>query len=61
MSWLSCVVVTLLLVIVNVQGISWRMDPNGLRCLKEEMQGNVLVVGEYDISEAPGQRMDFVV
>ncbi|KAF7991249.1 hypothetical protein HCN44_002811 [Aphidius gifuensis] len=61
MSWLSCVVVTLLLVIVNVQGISWRMDPNGLRCLKEEMQGNVLVVGEYDVSEAPGQRMDFVV
>jgi hypothetical protein len=37
------------------------MEPNGHKCLKEEIQGNVLVSGEYEVSIVPGQKVDFVV
>lgn len=32
-----------------------------MKCLREEIQGNVLVSGEYLVSEVPGQKIDFVV
>ncbi|XP_034945191.1 transmembrane emp24 domain-containing protein bai isoform X2 [Chelonus insularis] len=51
----------LLLVIANVQSIMFHLEPNGRKCLKEELQANVLVTGEYKISEAPGQRVDYTV
>ncbi|XP_072930179.1 transmembrane emp24 domain-containing protein bai [Epargyreus clarus] len=41
--------------------IMWRMSPNTQKCLKEELHANVLVAGEYDVTEAAGQRVDYVV
>lgn len=37
------------------------MEPNSQKCLKEELQQNVPVTGEFEVSEAPGQRIDYVV
>lgn len=39
----------------------WNLEPNTQKCLKEELQQNVPVVGEYEVSEAPGQVIDCVV
>ncbi|XP_026314822.1 transmembrane emp24 domain-containing protein bai [Hyposmocoma kahamanoa] len=42
-------------------GIMWSLAPNTQKCLKSELQANVLVAGEYDVQEVPGQRVDYIV
>ncbi|CAK1583322.1 unnamed protein product [Parnassius mnemosyne] len=42
-------------------GIMWSLAPNTQKCLKEELHANVLVAGEYEVVEAPGQRVDYIV
>ncbi|EFA13494.1 transmembrane emp24 domain-containing protein bai [Tribolium castaneum] len=46
---------------VNVECIMWTLKPNTQKCLKEELQGNVPVIGEFEVSEAMGQKVDCVV
>ncbi|CAH0728140.1 unnamed protein product, partial [Brenthis ino] len=41
--------------------IMWSLAPNTQKCLKEELHANVLVAGEYEITEADGQRIDYIV
>ncbi|KPJ10087.1 Transmembrane emp24 domain-containing protein bai [Papilio machaon] len=43
------------------QGIMWSLAPNTQKCLKEELHANVLVAGEYEVGEASGQRVDYIV
>lgn len=55
-----------LVVILGIFGhgadaIMWTLAPNTQKCLKEELHANVLVAGEYDVTEAPGQRVDYSV
>nr|CAD7199123.1 unnamed protein product [Timema douglasi]CAD7261934.1 unnamed protein product [Timema shepardi]CAD7393377.1 unnamed protein product [Timema cristinae]CAD7573529.1 unnamed protein product [Timema californicum] len=45
----------------NVCGIMWNLHPNTQKCLKEELQSNVLVTGDYEVSDAPGQKVDYIV
>ncbi|XP_012275606.1 transmembrane emp24 domain-containing protein bai isoform X2 [Orussus abietinus] len=47
--------------IAYVDGIMWYLEPNSQKCLREEVQANVLVTGEYEVSEAPGQNVNYVV
>ncbi|RZC34134.1 transmembrane emp24 domain-containing protein bai [Asbolus verrucosus] len=47
--------------LANVDCIMWTLKPNTQKCLKEELQGNVPVVGEFEVSEAMGQKVDYVV
>ncbi|KAJ9591571.1 hypothetical protein L9F63_001925 [Diploptera punctata] len=47
--------------IVNVEGIMWKLHPNTHKCLKEELQSNVLVTGDYEVQDAPGQKVDYIV
>ena len=54
-------IIGLILLVSHAQCIMWYQEPNALKCLKEEIQGNVLVSGEYEVSEVPGQKVDFVV
>ncbi|XP_063235575.1 transmembrane emp24 domain-containing protein bai [Bacillus rossius redtenbacheri] len=56
---LICVVVSFLA--TNIEGIMWKLEPNTQKCLKEELQSNVLVTGEFEVSEAPGQKVDYIV
>lgn len=56
-------VTTLLAVLLvgQVQGIRFHLEPNGHKCLKEEVHANVLVTGEYEVTEAMGQKTNYVV
>ncbi|KAJ8952604.1 hypothetical protein NQ318_004151 [Aromia moschata] len=57
--WHTCVVLLAYLVTVNC--IMWNLQPNTQKCLKEELQQNIPVIGEFEVSEAPGQKVDYVV
>lgn len=41
--------------------IRFNLEPNTQKCLRDEMQAHQLVLGEYEISDAPGQKIDYVV
>lgn len=45
----------------STDAIMWSLAPNTQKCLKEELHANVLVAGEYDVTEVPGQRVDYIV
>lgn len=47
--------------IAQAHGIMFYLEPNTHKCLKEEVQADVLVSGEYEVSEAMGQKTDYVV
>lgn len=48
-------------VLEAVHGIMFHLQPNTVKCLREELQANVLVTGEYEISEAHSQHVDYTV
>ena len=54
-------VVCLLALAVGSLAISFRLEPEVRKCIKEEVHKDVLVVGEYRLSDMPGQRTDLVV
>lgn len=39
----------------------FNLEPNTQKCLRDEMQAHQLVLGEYEITDAPGQKIDYVV
>ncbi|XP_065168849.1 transmembrane emp24 domain-containing protein bai [Atheta coriaria] len=45
----------------TANAIMWKLEPNTHKCLKEELHQNVPVTGEYEVSEVPGQKVDYVV
>ncbi|XP_053661048.1 transmembrane emp24 domain-containing protein bai [Anopheles marshallii] len=45
----------------RTNAIMFRLGPNTQKCLRDEMQGNQIVAGEYEITNAPGQKIDYVV
>lgn len=47
--------------IVFAKGIMWNLEPNTQKCLKEELQQNIPVTGEFEVSEAAGQTIDYIV
>lgn len=57
-----CLLCGFLTVFVSVsESIMFHLPPGGQKCLREELRQNVLISGEYDVSEAPGQRVNYVV
>jgi len=45
----------------SVEGIMFHLQPNTNKCLREEIHKDVLVSGEYEIQELPGQKVDIEV
>ncbi|KAJ8713817.1 hypothetical protein PYW08_007437 [Mythimna loreyi] len=45
----------------GTDAIMWNLAPNTQKCLKEELHANVLVAGEYEVTEVAGQRVDYVI
>lgn len=43
------------------EAIMWSLAPNTQKCLKEELHANVLVAGEYEVTEVAGQQVDYIV
>lgn len=50
-----------LLYVFGTEGIMWQLDPNTHKCLKEELQQNVPVTGDFEVSEVANQKIDYVV
>lgn len=46
---------------VQANAIRFYLEPNGQKCLKEELRAHVLVTGQYEVTEAPGQKIDYIV
>lgn len=44
-----------------VHGIMFNLLPNTQKCLREEIQANQPVMGEYEATDAPGQKIDYIV
>uniref|UniRef100_A0A1B6D7M5 GOLD domain-containing protein n=1 Tax=Clastoptera arizonana TaxID=38151 RepID=A0A1B6D7M5_9HEMI len=59
------VIYLVFLVIFNlryeVSAVMFHAVPNGQKCLREETRQNVLIVGEYEVSQAHGQQIDYTV
>ncbi|XP_076313942.1 transmembrane emp24 domain-containing protein bai-like [Tachypleus tridentatus] len=47
--------------VVTVESLMLHLTPNSKRCLKEEIEKKVLVTGEYELGDAPGQKTDIAV
>ena len=41
--------------------ISFHLDPDSRKCLREEVHSDVLVVGEYSLNEVHGQKTNIEV
>jgi len=58
----SCAILVLVLsVLLGAEGIMFHLQPNMQKCLKEELQVDVFMSGEYEVSDAPSQHVDYVV
>jgi len=55
-SWLLVTVLVL-----SVDSIMFHLEPNGKKCLREEIHKDVLVTGEFDVTEIPGQKVDLMI
>ncbi|XP_060829613.1 transmembrane emp24 domain-containing protein bai [Bombus pascuorum] len=42
-------------------GIRFYLEPNAFKCLKEEVQANVLVAGEYEVSMTPAVKTEYII
>ena len=51
----------LLALVMGCLAISFRLEPEVRKCVKEEVHKDVLVVGEYRLSDMAGQITDLVV
>lgn len=61
MDFTAQIITVIAVLIINVDGIMWKLQPNAQKCLKEELQSDVLVTGDYEVQDAPGQKVDYVV
>ena len=45
------------MLLVSVDSVMFHLEANARKCLAEEIRQNILVTGEYEVSEAPGQQV----
>lgn len=53
--------VAFMLTVPSVNMLMFHLSPNQRKCLKEEIHKDVLVTGEYHLSDAPGQKTNLEV
>lgn len=49
------------LCLVTIDAIRFHLSPNQKKCLREEIHKDVLVTGDYEVSDAPGQKANLMV
>ncbi|XP_046558070.1 transmembrane emp24 domain-containing protein 10-like [Haliotis rubra] len=54
-------VVLFTLCLVTIDAIRFHLSPNQKKCLREEIHKDVLVTGDYEVSDAPGQKANLMV
>ncbi|XP_005191704.1 transmembrane emp24 domain-containing protein bai [Musca domestica] len=50
----------ILAVICYANCVMFHLSPNTQKCLQEDMQANQLVMGEYEVTDVPGQIIDYI-
>ncbi|XP_029051556.1 transmembrane emp24 domain-containing protein bai isoform X2 [Osmia bicornis bicornis] len=55
------VIFLLVTLITHVSCIRFYLEPNSMKCLKEEVQANVLVAGEYEVSATPSVKTEYTI
>ena len=58
---LSLLVAYFISLLCAAQSISFMLDPDVRKCIQEEVHKDVLVVGEYKVSDVDGQKTDILV
>ena len=61
MDLVNFLVLILSICVVNIECLMFNLGRNQRKCLKEEIHKDVLVTGEYEISDAPGQQANLRV
>lgn len=55
------IIVTIAYCLPATHGIMFHLPPNQRKCLREELRQNVLITGDYEVSEHSDQRVNYVV
>ncbi|XP_033330336.1 transmembrane emp24 domain-containing protein bai [Megalopta genalis] len=58
---MQSVLFVLVTLFAYAHSIRFYLEPNSMKCLKEEAQAHVLVAGEYEVSETPGIKTEYIV
>lgn len=61
MDYTLCSILLVFLYGHNVYGIRYTHLPNTQKCFRDEVQAHQLHVIEFEISDSPGQRIDYEV
>ncbi|CAH1263238.1 transmembrane emp24 domain-containing protein 10-like [Branchiostoma lanceolatum] len=61
MSTLHYLVFLVCVFLADVEGIGFSLAPNAKKCLREEIHKDILVTGDYELSDAPGQSTHLLV
>lgn len=61
MDLMHCIFILCSICLVSIDGLRFHLSPNSKKCLKEEIHKDRLVTGEYELSEAPGQKTNLHV
>uniref|UniRef100_A0A224XKH7 Putative emp24/gp25l/p24 family of membrane trafficking n=1 Tax=Panstrongylus lignarius TaxID=156445 RepID=A0A224XKH7_9HEMI len=56
-----CRTFLVIICILEVNSIMFHLNPNSQKCLKEELRKEELILGEFEVSSVPGQKVDYVV
>ncbi|CAL7942227.1 unnamed protein product [Xylocopa violacea] len=55
------VILIFVTLLTYVHAIRFYLEPNSAKCLKEEVQANVLVAGEYEVSATPAVKTELII
>lgn len=61
MDFTHLIYVLLAVCLSNVEALMFHLSPNQKKCLREEIHKDVLVTGEYELSDGPGQKTNLAV
>lgn len=51
----------LCLIAYHANAVNFYLEPNTQKCLRDQVQAHQLVVMEFEVQDAPGQQIDYVV
>ena len=57
MEMLRTLALLISMLLVSVDSVMFHLEANARKCLAEEIRQNILVTGEFEVSEAPGQQV----
>jgi len=59
--FINVVFMMIMVIVPSINSLMFHLSPNQKKCLKEEIHKDVLVTGEYTLSDSPGQKTNLEV